>query len=154
MADRETVRAEPDLGPDAGAAARGTLTVADRVCEKIAARAALDVDSVTAFSGGGVAAIGRLVRGGHGTGDDLPWAQVDRGETRTAVAVGVALVWPCEVARVAREIRSHVGSELFRLTGIRPDRVDVTVDRIVPSDKTRTRREGRIVLSEPTEVGT
>lgn len=110
---------------------RGTLTIADRVGEKIAVRAALDVDGVvrhqttlgSMLSG---STPGRAVAGG-----DHPQATVDMSSAAPWVQMTIAVSWPCRLTEVCWNVRIAVTRELARLTGTRPSRVDVTVAAVL-----------------------
>ncbi|MGC4960288.1 Asp23/Gls24 family envelope stress response protein [Gordonia sp. DT101] len=109
----------------------GSLSIADRVGEKIAVRAALDVDGVirhqtslgSMLSG---ATPGRAVAGG-----DYPQAVVDMSMTAPWVRLTIAVRWPCRLTDVCREVRGVTADELARLTGVRPARVDVRVAAVL-----------------------
>lgn len=117
----------------------GTLTVADRVLEKIAARAALDIPGVVRHRGGVGSVLGAI-----GERSALPDATVHAGGTR--ITVSLALEWPCAVAEVSRRTRDHVAAEVERLAGIAPTRVDVTVSKFEPRQAIRRRQRGYVDL--------
>ncbi|GEE00678.1 hypothetical protein nbrc107696_11240 [Gordonia spumicola] len=123
----------------------GDLVIADRVIEKIAARAALDVAGVVRHSG----AVGSLLGATGdrlGIGSDLPRAAVDSSGRARRLSLTVALAWPCAVTRVAQEIRARVADDLLEFTGDRPVRVDVTVRQLVPRGEVSRRKSGYIDL--------
>ncbi|MBD7919811.1 Asp23/Gls24 family envelope stress response protein [Cellulomonas sp. Sa3CUA2] len=104
------VEATSDDAPEA----RGTLTVSDRVVQKVARTAASRVPGVA------VAASGLL-------GRDLPHASARTHGTRAQVEVDVALAWPAPAAATARRVREAVEDAVARFAGVRTDRVDVRV---------------------------
>ncbi|NDZ93967.1 Asp23/Gls24 family envelope stress response protein [Streptomyces sp. SID6673] len=120
----------------------GTLNIADRVGEKIAVRAALDVDGVvrhqtslgSMLSG---ATPGRAVAGG-----DYPQATVDMSVTAPSVRLTIAVRWPCRLTDVCRQVRGVTADELARLTGVRPGRVDVTVAAVLSGPVVSADRTG------------
>lgn len=126
----------------------GTLTVADVVIEKVAARAALEIEGVVRHRSNVGALLGSTI--GHSAlGSDLPHAKVESIGTARSVSLAIALEWPCAVAEVSRTTRDHVADRIDALVGHRPVRVDVTVERIVPHAETMRRRQGLIDLENP-----
>ncbi|MBO3095331.1 Asp23/Gls24 family envelope stress response protein [Cellulomonas dongxiuzhuiae] len=99
---------------DATSESRGTLTVSDRVVQKVARAAASHVPGVA------VATSGLL-------GRDLPHASARTHGTRAQVEVDVALAWPAPAAATARRVRDAVEDAVARYAGVRTDRVDVRV---------------------------
>lgn len=105
------------------ATGRGRTTIADKVIERIAARAALEVPAV--------------VR--HNTGPEmlsavtsnLPRVSAETAGDRLGVELTVALDWAASAHEAAADVRRHVGEQLERLTGKTVDRVDVTVAALV-----------------------
>ncbi|RPA13055.1 Asp23/Gls24 family envelope stress response protein [Gordonia sp. OPL2] len=116
---------------DPRASDRGTLTIADRVGEKIAVRAALDVDGVVRHQ----TALGSMLSGSTPgravAGGDHPQATVDMSSAAPWVQMTIAVSWPCRLTEVCWDVRIAVTRELARLTGIRPSRVDVTVAAVL-----------------------
>ena len=114
---------------------RGETTIAPVVVEKIASKAAREVDGV-----------GGVVR--TGLGRLLPWvaqdapAQVDADVERQTVSVDltVNVRYPQPVGKVAGQVREHVVHRLTTLTGLAVTDVNITVDELVlerPSDRRR-----------------
>ena len=130
----ETTR---DAHRTAGDSPPGTLTVADRVIEKIAARAALDIPGVVRHRGG----VGSVLGAGE---RNFPDAAVHAGGAR--ITLSLALEWPCAVAEVSRSARYHVAAEVERLAGIVPLRVDVTVSKFEPRQAIRRLQKGYVDL--------
>lgn len=120
--------------------------MADVVLEKVALRAALDVDGVVRHSGSLAGRVGAMVSRDTTAGTDYPRARVDSlAGTAHVVDVTVAVPWPSPVTRICGQVRTHVADELDRLTGGRPVRVNVTVAALVPG-AVRNRRDGLIEL--------
>ncbi|UZN03609.1 Asp23/Gls24 family envelope stress response protein [Cellulomonas sp. S1-8] len=113
-ADADT-DAETDAPPAAGADVRGTLTVSDRVVQKVALSAAARVPGVAVATSSGL------------LGRDLPRASARTHGTRAQVEVDVALAWPAPAAATAQRVRAAVADAVARYTGVRTDRVDVRV---------------------------
>lgn len=129
-----TAGADPGAGPTAELpepgsrlrTPRGETTIAPNVVEKIATKAACEVDGV-----GGVVetGLGRL----------FPWVSGDTG-TQASADVDVDTValdltfsvrYPDPVAAVARNVRQHVIDRLRALTGLSVTEVNITVAELV-----------------------
>ena len=103
--------------------ARGTLDVRLKAVERIAERAALEVEgtvrqrgTLDAVSGGGYPRVEARVHG------------------RTArLTVHVACGWPAPVAHLAEQVRDTVLTRTSALTGVHVSSVDVTVHTISSS---------------------
>lgn len=115
MAD-QAVAEKPDPGQ------RGVLVIRSRALIRMVEHIALEVPGVVR-TGARRGPIGRR---------DLPRAVVDATLPEPNILVDVALAWPGPVARQCREIRGRIDSEVTRLTGRRPSRIDVTVSTLVP----------------------
>ncbi len=126
-----------DSAADVSAGDRGRTRIADRVVEKIAARAVAEVDRATGTP--------RQVLGVRlgSTGSDTPArvdADVDGGVV--TVAVSMAVRWPAPIREVARQVRGHVTERLEALTGLEVAHVDIEV----PTLQTRAQDEDRRVI--------
>ena len=101
---------------------RGTLSIADRVVERVAGYAATQVD-------GAAAAPRRLL--GISVGESRPDAEaavratVD-GHVAT-VAATIAVAWPQSVRRVTEALRARVREDVRRITDVEVAHVDVDV---------------------------
>ncbi|MEG9248463.1 Asp23/Gls24 family envelope stress response protein [Arthrobacter sp. Soc17.1.1.1] len=100
---------------------RGTLTMSEKVVEKVAAQGASELPFVGGF-GGGVLGVGRHA----GTGQ-RPRASVNLSGTGVTVFLDIALDFPADVAARSADIRRHVTSTLERVTGLRVRRIDITI---------------------------
>lgn len=120
-------------GPDAATdpSTRGALTIGDKVGEKIAVRAALDVDDVVPYQSTIGSVLGGSTPGRALIGGDYPQASVAMDQTAPTVRMTIAVSWPSAIAQVCDRVRTHVADELDRLTGVRPGRVDVSVAQII-----------------------
>ena len=139
MAEQHTGGPVPGGGPSGDVSPPGTLTIADRVLEKVAARAALDIPGVVRHRGGVGSVLGPV-----GERSTLPTASIHAGGTR--ITLSLALEWPCAVAEVSRRTRDHVAAEVERLTGVVPLRVDVAVSKFEPRQAIRRRQRGYVDL--------
>ncbi|RBY91664.1 Asp23/Gls24 family envelope stress response protein [Blastococcus sp. TBT05-19] len=124
--------AEPDAATD-DPGERGTLTLADRVVERVAGYAATQVP--------GAAAAPRRVLG-ISVGDARPdseasvRARVDGG-TATVEAT-IAVSWPASVRAVTEQLRERVRADVLRVTGVRVAHIDVdVVSFAVPESRPR-----------------
>jgi uncharacterized alkaline shock family protein YloU len=111
--------AVPELGDPAE---RGSLTVADRVVERVAGHAVTLVD-------GASAAPRRVLGVSVGEARDDREASVDArvdGHTAT-ISTSVAIGWPASVREVAARLRRRVRDDVERLTGARVAHVDIDV---------------------------
>ncbi|MEJ5914684.1 Asp23/Gls24 family envelope stress response protein, partial [Pseudokineococcus sp. 1T1Z-3] len=111
---------------------RGSLDVADRVLERIALRAAGEVDGVAPGASG---PLGGLL------GSGFPSVQVEHAGSHVRVLVDVATLWPRPAAEVAAGVRTTVARRLEELAAVTVDAVAVTVrDVVLP----RAQEEARV----------
>ena len=102
---------------------RGTLQVADRVIEKIAAHAATEVTHVTGSPRRGL---------GLAVGSDAGTPHVSasvHGDVAT-VHIDLAVTWPAPVTEVTRAVRRAVVERLTTLAGITTAQVDIEVSAL------------------------
>lgn len=111
--------AEPARRADPGS--RGRLVVKDRVVERLASFAALDVPGVTRHGSG----LDRM------TGRELPRVHVTVAGGHVRAALDIAVLWPHPLATTAATVREKVTEQLSTLSGLQVDGVDVTVPTIV-----------------------
>ena len=133
-----TAQAEPttDLPKAALVTSRGETIIAPTVVEKIATRAASEVDGV-----GGVVQTGlsRL----------LPWSIGDAGPAKAAAEGGadtvsvdltVSVLYPQPVAAVTNQVRTRVTQRLAELCGLRATEVNIAVPALVVPPRAARRR--------------
>lgn len=107
---------------------RGSLRIADKVVERIAAIAAGEIEAVTDHASGWSRVVGR----------STPRATAKVAGGRARVVVSVAASWPTPLTAMAVEVRDHVNERVTTLTGVTVTAVDVTVaDVIHPEGSTR-----------------
>ena len=125
----ESVAVESDSEDDA--ATRGTLTVREKVAQRLAVRAALDTPEVLPFPEGRAKIAGR----------SLPQAQLTVTGDRVTAHLKVTVAWPASAVDVARAVQRNVAQTLSNMAGLHVDRVDVTVEQLstVTKDMKRTR---------------
>ena len=122
MAD--PVVTEPDVTePDGDPGARGTLTVKQRVVERLATRAAVETDGVQHFRRG----IDKL------TGREFPKADVVVSGDHVRASVEIAVAWGRSLATTAAAVQTNVTNALTTMSGLIVDGVDVHVAGIVPA---------------------
>ena len=124
--------AEPgaEIAVRAGRSELGTISIADAVVSKIAARAAAENPD----AGAAVARmLGRAVPGaGHlglrGTDlDALPRTSVDVDGSKAYVNLEISVRWPASVPEVTAQVRRHVRERVRELTGLDVDEVHIVV---------------------------
>lgn len=125
----ESIAAESDSEDDG--ATRGTLTVREKVAQRLAVRAALDTPDVLPFPESRTKIAGR----------SLPQAQLTVTGDRVTAHLKVTVAWPAPAADVARAVQRNVAQTLSDMAGLHVDRVDVTVEQLstVTTDMKRTR---------------
>lgn len=111
---------------DADPGRRGRLHLASRAVDRIAGHAAGQVPGVSRRGTN----LGRLV------GRTSPTADSTVAGDTVRVQMDVAVLWPHGAGDVARQVRSRVGDELGRLTGLSVAAVDVTVSRFDQPEET------------------
>ena len=133
-----TAQTQPtaDLPKAALITGRGETIIAPNVVEKIATRAASEVDGV-----GGVVETG-LSR-------FLPWSIGDRSPARASAEVGaetvsvdltVNVVYPEPVSQVTNRVRDQVTRRLAELCGLRTTEVNISVPALVVPPRGGARR--------------
>jgi uncharacterized alkaline shock family protein YloU len=135
-ATREVPAPHGGAGHPVDVAERGRTRIADRVVEKIAARAVAEVDRAT-----GVPRQVLGVRLGSAGPDSRVRVNAEVDGTVVIVRVSMAVQWPAPVRTVTRQVRGHVTERLQTLTGLRVGQVDIDV----PTLLTATADEGRRV---------
>jgi len=118
---------------DDEAGTRGRLVIKDKVVERIAEAAALQVPGVApaAASTGTVgAALGRA----------YPRVDCDVAGGRVRAHVEIVGLWPNPAARLGADVRDAVTEQLQRLAGLRVDAVDVSIAKVVRWTATTRRR--------------
>ncbi len=107
-----TALAQPEL--------RGSLTIADKVVEKVASIAAREIEHVTDTRAGWT----QMYR-------SLPKASAKVAGGRARIGVEVAASWPSSLPAVTAQVRDHVNNQVTQLTGVTVVAVDVTIVDVV-----------------------
>ncbi len=109
---------------------RGTTTLADRVVEKIAARAASEVDHCTG--------IPRTIAG-IGTGTTAVQVDAISDGAITGLTLRLGIEYPAPITSTTRRIRGHVSNVVQQLCGLRVDHIDITVAALARPARTEKR---------------
>lgn len=129
----------PSASPPAAADTverRGRTTIADKVLERLATRAALDVPGVLRHSAGPEVL--------SAVTTSWPKATADSAGERVSVKLSLALDWDASATEVAAQVRERVRERLVEQTGKSVDRVDVTVAALVSSGRRDAGRDRRV----------
>lgn len=109
-------------GPSSDPGTRGSMTIADRAVEKIAAVAAGEVERASG--------IPRRLLGttfGRPTATTRPRASAKVDVTTVSLKVSVSVEYPAPVRDVAAEVRERVARRVYELTGLKVTEIDITV---------------------------
>ncbi|GEM_PF-794082 len=120
----------PAPRPDAFITERGHTILSDRVVEKIAGKAASEVDGVGGVEGSGLSRLAGLFSSDDDARRAHAEADVDRAST--SVDLTVSIRYPEPVGATADRVRDHVRARLQELTGLEVTEVNVTVPELVP----------------------
>ena len=126
--------AEAGAIASAGRTEFGTITVADGVVAKIAARAAAENPDAGAAAARLLGrAAPRAGRFGMRATDlaGLPKTSVDVDGSRAFLTLEISVRWPAPVAEVTDQIRSHLRSRIPELTGLAVEEVHIVVADLV-----------------------
>lgn len=114
---------------------RGTVTIADRVVERLAGYAVTQVPNA--------AAAPRRVLGvsvGEVRAEQRPHVHAVVHGGTASVEITMTVAWPHPVAEVASAVRRRVRDDINRSTGLQVDHVDLDVASMdAPSTRTRVR---------------
>lgn len=115
-----------ELVPRAAAESRGRTEIADRVLERIAARALGEVDQA---AGAARRVLG--VRLGQDCAATAPrvTARVDGG--LATLQMRISVVYPAPIREVTRRLREHVRTRVTALTGLDVRQVDIDIARLI-----------------------
>jgi uncharacterized alkaline shock family protein YloU len=113
---------------------RGITNIAPAVVEKVAGRAATEVDGVATVAPAG------LRRFFASTAPDGP-ADADArvGAERTAIAVTISVRYPLPIVATTTAVRATVARRVQELTGLQVSSVDVTVAQLSALDPVKLR---------------
>jgi uncharacterized alkaline shock family protein YloU len=116
--------------PSAGRSELGTISIADGVVTKIAARAAAEHPdagaAVARVFGRAVPGAGRL--GVRGTDlSALPKTTVQVDGSKAYITLEISVRWPASIAEVTGQLRRHVQDRVRELAGLDVDEVHIVV---------------------------
>ena len=117
--------------------ARGETIISPTVVEKIASRAASEVDGVGGVVGTGLS---RLLPWSIGAGSTPARASAEVGSESVTVDLTVDVMYPEPVAAVTNRVRSQVILRLSELCGLQASEVNITVPALVAPAPGRRRR--------------
>jgi uncharacterized alkaline shock family protein YloU len=113
----------------------GTITIADGVVTKIAARAAAENPDAGASAarmlGRAVPAAGRLPGVRSTDLGGLPKTTVDVDGSKAYVSLELSVRWPASVPEVTAQVRRHVRGRVREMAGLDVDEVDIVVADLV-----------------------
>ncbi len=131
---------QPDTAPgtaldltrsgQADPAERGVTTIADTVVEKIAARAAIEIENAAGLTR-------RIV--GRALGAPAVRVSADIDGQVAVLRLQLALDYPAPARQVTRAVRQYVKSQVSVLCGIRVDHIDIVITALRRSDTDRKR---------------
>jgi uncharacterized alkaline shock family protein YloU len=128
----------PDAPPPSGLHTdKGYTSIAPVVVEKIAGRAATEVDGVANVAPAGLR---RFFSSTTASTDGMADADARVGAERTAVAVTVSVRYPLPVRSTSEQVRSAVAHRVHQLTGLQVSSVDVTVAQMPATDPVKRTR--------------
>ncbi len=112
---------------------RGTLTIADRVIDRISAYAAGSLDDVVVTR----STLDKMV------GRRLPKSSTDIRGNQVRINLEVAVVWPAPLAEVVQKIQETVRSQVESQSGMTVRSIDVTVSKMA-RHRSAAKPEGRV----------
>lgn len=119
-----------DLAARAGRNELGTISIADGVVSKIAARAAAENPDAGAAA---ARMLGRAVPGAGYMGvrgtdlEALPKTSVEVDGSKAFVNLEISVRWPASVPEITGQVRRHVRDRVRELTGLDVDEVHIVV---------------------------
>jgi len=112
----------------------GMISINDRVVEKMAARAAIEIPDAGAAAS---RFLGRSMAGASALGarqtslTDLPKTSADVDGSLVILDLSISVRWPASVPEVASAVREHVRSRVSELTGLTVTEVSISVTALV-----------------------
>ena len=126
-----------ELEPAVGRTERGTVTISDRVVQKVAARAAIEIEDAGAAAprilGRSLAGLANASPAGiRSTSlDALPKANADVDGSLVALDLQLSVRWPASIPGTTRKVRDHVSARVTELTGLTVTEVQIQVIDLV-----------------------
>jgi uncharacterized alkaline shock family protein YloU len=132
MTDTAVRPAVPGAPP--GRTELGMISINDRVVEKLAARAAVEIPDA---GGAAPRVLGHSVTGGAAFGaretslTALPKASADIDGSIVILDLSISVRWPASVPEVSSAVREHVRSRVTELTGLTVTQISISVTDLV-----------------------
>jgi uncharacterized alkaline shock family protein YloU len=133
MTTATTLRSAAPNSP-VGRTELGMISINDRVVEKMAARAAVEIPDAGAAA---PRVLGHSVTGGAAFGarrtslTALPKASADVDGSVVILDLSISVRWPASVPEVSSAVREHVRSRVSELTGLTVTEVSISVTDLV-----------------------
>jgi uncharacterized alkaline shock family protein YloU len=121
-------------GARAGRGDLGLISINDRVVEKMAAQAAVEIPDA---GGAAPRVLGRAVTGASGLGvrqtslTALPRTAADIDGSTVVLDMSISVRWPASVAAVTSAVREHVRDRVTELTGLTVTEISISVTDLV-----------------------
>lgn len=115
---------------------RGITTIAPAVVEKIAGRAATEIDGVGVVAPAGLRKLFSSTPDAHSPPD----ADARVGMERASVALTISIKYPAPVRTTSTQVRAAVAQRVEQFTGLHVSWVDVTVAQLPTNDPWKPRR--------------
>jgi uncharacterized alkaline shock family protein YloU len=131
------MRADAAASGLGGEEGRGSTDISPAVVEKIAGRAAREVEGVSLMTAAGIAARIASLVGNEGGAS----ATADVGQTTSAIDLTVSIRYPQPILETAERVRNHVKQRVHELTGLEVQEVDITVSQLDAVGSPRRRVE-------------
>jgi uncharacterized alkaline shock family protein YloU len=119
----------PQPSPEQLLTSRGETIITPTVVEKIAGKAASEVDGVLGVQASGVGKLADLLTGEGGKRTTKASADVDRASAGVDLTVSVR--YPQPVGRLAAQVRRHVVARVQEMTGLDVTEINITVPELV-----------------------
>ena len=123
-----------EIFPPTGDGELGQIIIADRVIEKITARAVLEIPDA---GGAAPRVFGHAVPGAGHLGirrtslRQAPKAAVDVDGRTVYLNLAISTRWPASIAEVSTQVRDHVRNRLHDLTGLTVADIRITVTGLI-----------------------
>ena len=127
-----TLERSVDSSPGVGRTELGTVSIADRVVARLAARAALEIDDA---GGAAPRILGKSLDGVRGTRstslDALPRATADVDGSVAVLSLELSVRWPASVPATTAAVRVRVAERIAELTGLTVAEIQISVTDLV-----------------------
>ena len=134
----------PCTAPPAGESELGRIVIADRVVEKITARAVLEIPDA---GGAAPRVFGHAIPGAGHVGirrtglRQAPKAAVDIDGRTVYLDLTISTRWPASIADTCTRVRDHVRTRIHDLTGLTVAEIRITVAGLIAGPTPMSRAE-------------